>query len=147
MGISQSRNPKLASVFYRMRLVESYGTGIDKIRRFYEGYENQLIFWTAEGAFGVKIYNENEMTESVLSESKSEYGRKRQQSSLRADFSRKKDMIYATLKSQGRITRKEVEALLDIKTTKAFRILKEMCEEGMLVQENSGRITCYYLKD
>lgn len=31
LGVSQSRNPNLAAVFYRMRLIESYGTGIGKI--------------------------------------------------------------------------------------------------------------------
>ncbi|MFR3322920.1 MAG: hypothetical protein ACLTSZ_19730 [Lachnospiraceae bacterium] len=25
LGVSQSRNPSLAAVFYRMRLIESYG--------------------------------------------------------------------------------------------------------------------------
>ena len=33
LGVSQSRNPNLAAVFYRMRLIESYGTGIGKIER------------------------------------------------------------------------------------------------------------------
>ena len=35
LGVSQSRNPNLAAVFYRMRLIESYGTGIGKIERAY----------------------------------------------------------------------------------------------------------------
>ena len=32
MGVSQTRNPHLAAVFYRMKLIESYGTGIGKIQ-------------------------------------------------------------------------------------------------------------------
>lgn len=38
LGVSQSRNPNLAAVFYRMRLIESYGTGIGKIERAYKTY-------------------------------------------------------------------------------------------------------------
>jgi ATP-dependent DNA helicase RecG len=31
LGLSVCRNPKLAAVFYRLRLIEAYGTGITKI--------------------------------------------------------------------------------------------------------------------
>ena len=33
LGISQSRNEKLSNVFYRLRLIEAFGTGIQKIIR------------------------------------------------------------------------------------------------------------------
>ena len=33
LGASQSRNEKLANLFYRMKLIEAYGTGINKIIR------------------------------------------------------------------------------------------------------------------
>ena len=144
MGVSQSRNPNLASVFYRMRLVESYGTGIDKIRRFYAGYERQPVFQAAEGAFLVKLYNKNEMLDNVLLEREEQYVGKKQRSSRKADYTEEKGEILAIVKKQESITRKEVEEILGIRTTKAFRILKEMCEEGSLIQGNSGRNSCYY---
>lgn len=147
MGVSQSRNPNLASVFYRMRLVESYGTGIDKIRRFYAGCERQPVFQAAEGAFLVKLYNKNEMLDNVLLERKEQYVGKKQRSSRKADYTEEKGAILAIAKKQGSITRKEVEDILNIKTTKAFRILKEMCEEGSLIQGISGRNSCYYWMD
>ena len=31
LGISVCRNPKLANIFYRLELIEAYGTGIQKI--------------------------------------------------------------------------------------------------------------------
>lgn len=37
MGISVCRNTKLANVFYRLELIETYGTGIIKIMEAYEG--------------------------------------------------------------------------------------------------------------
>ena len=36
-GISVCRNQELANVFYRLHLIEAYGTGLGKILRAYEG--------------------------------------------------------------------------------------------------------------
>ena len=38
LGASQSRNEKLAALFYRMRLIEAYGTGISKIISCYKEF-------------------------------------------------------------------------------------------------------------
>lgn len=40
LGISQSRNPKLANVFYRLKWIESYGTGL---QRMIESYKNSAL--------------------------------------------------------------------------------------------------------
>lgn len=37
MGVSYLRNRKLADIFYRLHLIESYGTGIAKIKMSYRG--------------------------------------------------------------------------------------------------------------
>lgn len=36
-GISEPRNKALAAVFYRLKLIEAYGTSYDKIDSAYEG--------------------------------------------------------------------------------------------------------------
>lgn len=66
LGASQSRNPNLASVFYRLNLIESYGTGIRKIIRLYKDFSKQSVFQSAEGVFSVTLTNQNDN----LSESK-----------------------------------------------------------------------------
>lgn len=60
IGISQSRNPNLASVFYRMRLIESYGTGIGKIEKSYKDCTFKPVFETAKGVFRLTLPNRNE---------------------------------------------------------------------------------------
>ena len=40
-GISQPRNPKLTEVFHRLRLIESYGTGIRRIYHLYAACARQ----------------------------------------------------------------------------------------------------------
>ena len=147
MGVSQSRNPNLAAVFYRMRLVESYGTGIDKIQRLYADCALQPEFQTAEGAFLVKLYNKNELGQNGSNGKTGDSAEKKTRVSRKADYTQEKQLIRTVAKEQGSITRKEVEEMLGIKTTKAFRILKEMCEEELLEQGNSGRMSCYYPVD
>ena len=67
LGVSQSRNPNLAAVFYRMRLIESYGTGIGKIERAYKSCPMQPEFETAKGVFRVTLPNRNEVQEQAAS--------------------------------------------------------------------------------
>ena len=42
LGISQSRNPKLANVLYRLKWIESYGTGLQRMKESYK----RRPFWT-----------------------------------------------------------------------------------------------------
>lgn len=57
LGASQTRNEKLAALFYRMRLIEAYGTGISKILSCYKGLPVQPEFENVEGAFKVVLPN------------------------------------------------------------------------------------------
>ena len=118
LGVSQSRNPNLAAVFYRMRLIESYGTGIGKIERAYKTCPSQPEFETAKGVFRVTLPNRNEQ----------------------------KSLILQYARENGSVTRKEVEDLIGAGTTKAFRLLKELCEAGKLEQKGSGRLSTYVAK-
>ena len=51
MGISVCRNFKLANVFYRLELIEAYGTGIIKIMEAYEGTGMTPQIETSDNAF------------------------------------------------------------------------------------------------
>nr|WP_319473814.1 ATP-binding protein [uncultured Sphaerochaeta sp.] len=136
MGISQSRNPNLASVFYRLQLVESYGTGIRKIMHLYKEYLRKPEFKAAEGAFSCVLPNSNE--EGTYTQ-KHEYHEDSVGESLNAE---KASILYHA-KARGSISRKEVEDLVGLKTTKAFRLLKELCAEGQLTQQTCGKFTRY----
>lgn len=127
MGVSQSRNPNLAAVFYRMNLIESYGTGIGKIYRAYKGLSKQPIFETADGAFRLTIPNMNETnTLTPLS-----------------DFS---ELIIDYIKNNGSIKRSEAEKLTGLKTTAAHNLLKKLCADNRIAVVGSGRNTKFVLK-
>lgn len=134
MGVSQSRNPALATVFYRMNLVESYGTGIDKIRRLYSDIELEPEFKAAEGAFKVTLYNKND---SELESNKS--------IKIKTQlYDTDTEIVYKYTEEHNRVTRKEVQNLLGCQTTKAYKIIKELCDKDKLIQCGSGR-KCHYI--
>lgn len=142
MGVSQSRNPNLAAVFYRLKLVESYGTGIRKIKRLYSNVGTEPIFQTAEGAFSVLMRNRNEENESaVIATNEPERVNRKENT-----FEQAKQMVYQFAVEQGSISRKETEEITGFKITKAFRLLKEMCDEGKLEQQSNGKLTSYLTK-
>ncbi len=126
LGASQSRNPNLAAVFYRMRLIESYGTGIGKIRRVYAGKKRQPEFETAKGVFRVTLPNCNE-----------------QRTAERDLPEEQRQMVLDFAAENGSVSRKEVEELIQAGTTKAFRLLRELCADGKLKAEGSGRLSRY----
>lgn len=140
LGVSQSRNPNLAAVFYRMTLIESYGTGIGKIQRAYKNEKVQPEFETAQGVFRVTLPNRNEAGES-LPEQKAGEG-----SEEKISLAQQKQMIVDFTRENGKVSRKEVEELLGAGATKAFRLLRELCEERRLEAQGSGKLSCYKLK-
>lgn len=137
LGVSQSRNPNLAAVLYRMRLIESYGTGIGKIQRMYYGTGVHPKFETAKGVFRLTLPNCNEMDAYVAAQEQAETAGS---GSL---LEKQKDMIAAYALENGQVTRREAEELLEAGTTKAFRLLKELCDEGRLKAEGNGKLSRY----
>lgn len=136
LGISRTRNPDLAAIFYRMKLIESYGTGISKIQRAYIGAEVSPEFETAKGVFRVTLPNRNEDVGEIHSPKQEET----------PSLDHQKQQILAYAEAHNGITRKETEVLLNAGSTKAFRLLKELCESGDLESCGSGRLSRYVLK-
>lgn len=143
LGVSQSRNPNLAAVFYRMRLIESYGTGIGKIERMYASFMRKPEFETAKGVFRVTLPNCNEGANenNTMAQVQPDVS----QSKTKLEDQKKMIVDYAS--ENGGITRKEVEDLLEVGSTKAFRLLKELCDAGLLRAEGSGRLSRYLPND
>ena len=135
LGVLQPRNPNLAAIFYRMMLIESYGTGIGKIQRAYKDFSKQPVFETAKGVFRVTLPNRNEMLNHTNLPKKRIVAVYRQPSSLT-----EKQLILEYVNKNKKITRKEAEAILNSGTTKAFKLLKELCTSGELQAIRSGKI-------
>lgn len=133
MGISVCRNTKLANVFYRLELIEAYGTGIIKIMDAYEGTGITPQIETSDNAFKIILPNLNASPEPA----------KPEQVNLEKDTPEGKVIVLT--KERGFVTRKEVEILLGIGQSSCGRLLKKMTENGQIVQEGKGKNTHYCL--
>lgn len=58
-GISESRNPNLANIFYRLKYVESFGTGIGRMVESYQNYDKKPLLLSTPNLFKVTLYNIN----------------------------------------------------------------------------------------
>ncbi len=100
MGISVCRNTKLANVFYRLELIEAYGTGIIKIMGAYEGTGMTPQIETSDNAFKIILPNLNAMPEPA------------RQMQVNPEKCTPEEKVIALTKQRGFITRKEIEILL-----------------------------------
>ncbi|MGN0483094.1 MAG: ATP-binding protein [Lachnospiraceae bacterium] len=128
MGISVCRNAKLANIFYRLKLIEAYGTGIQKIFNAYANSAQKPRIETSSHAFKITLPNMNFITNA-------------KQPKIAPNNSI--DSVLSLAEKQQTITRKEVEQLLGISQTASGRLLKEMTQKHLLVQEGRGKSTRY----
>lgn len=62
-GVSVCRNPNLAIVFYRLELIEAYGTGLQKIKGAYAGIPVQPQIQVTKNVFKLILPNVNFIAE------------------------------------------------------------------------------------
>ena len=139
LGVSALRNKYLADIFYRLHLIEAYGTGLLKIKEGYASSEYKPKIEATGGAFKVTLPNLNFYNKKVkypcVRETQSVYGSK----------TKKEKMILDLLTKQGSITRKDVQEYLGISQATAIVVLREMLEQGKLKKEGTGRFQRYYI--
>ena len=132
LGLSVCRNPKLAAIFYRLQLIEAYGTGMPKIMNAYTETELKPKIEVSSNAFKITLPNRNtgaNHTETLVGTLKSEEKR-----------------ILDFIGSHGHIVRSDVDRLLEVSQATANRILKRMVAEGLIYQDGNGRKTKYRRK-
>ena len=130
-GLSVCRNPNLANVFYRLQLIEAYGTGMRKIMGAYADAKQKPVIKNTSNAFKIILPNINSGIPSVSN-------------SPEGDSESK---ILALLKSKQAVTRIDVEKLLEVSTSTALRLLKHMAENGILLPIGKGKNTKYVLHE
>ena len=132
MGISVCRNVKLANVFYRLELIEAYGTGILKIMEAYSGTGKEPQIETSDNAFKIILPNLNAHADP-------------NEPGARQNGGSPEEAVIALAKKQNSFTRKDVEEELGISQSTCGRMLKQMAQRGQIIQEGKGRNTHYLL--
>lgn len=135
LGLSALRNAALAGVFYRLRLIEAYGTGLLKIREAYAGAPRPAAVEATDHAFKVTLPNRNA---AVAAEPRRAAGR------APAPDARA-DAVLAALRSRRELGRADVEALCGVSPATAARLLARLVAEGRAATVGRGPSTRYRL--
>ena len=130
LGVSVCRNKRLAEVFYRLELIEAYGTGLQKIYHAYRDYAKKPQLLLSPHAF--KIILPRMVHAEEVKEKPSEYVTP-------------EAAVRKYLQTHATITRKEVERLTSVSMATAIRLLKNMTEQGILLRQGRGKNTEYSL--
>ncbi|MCL1941453.1 MAG: hypothetical protein FWG09_05875, partial [Synergistaceae bacterium] len=130
-GYSACRNPELASVFYRLQLIEAYGTGILKIFEAYAPSRVRPKIEVTPNVFKMILPNLN--FEAAAADA--------------AKIFTKQENILRYVREHGFINRKQTERLLGVSQTFAGAVLREMVERGELIKEGNSRNVRYVAAD
>lgn len=142
IGISVCRNQDLANVFYRLHLIEAYGTGMGKIMKAYEGVEEKPVIETTRNAFKIILPNINAKHEiGKASAPKTESIINISTETEKSLSNEEKVLEYA--RSHGVVTRNDVIELLGVSTSTASRVIRKMVKNNLLKQNGRARSTNY----
>lgn len=147
LGVSQSRNEKLANVFYRLHLIEAYGTGIKKIFTNYEKYNTKPIIRTEVGAFQVVLPNIHykKIEEKLLGDVFLNKNIEKNTTKIKPLYMD----ILSFITNKNGATRKEIEEYINLSQTRVITLLKEMLELNLIRKEKDKidrRAYKYYRK-
>lgn len=139
MGVSVCRNPHLANVFYRLQLIEAYGTGMKKIMGAYANALVQPKIKTTNNAFKIILPNVNFTPKAAEVHKDFE-------KAAALDLDSNEEKVLQFLREHLMITRKETQTLLEVSQSTAGRILKAMVDSGQIKQIGGSRTTRYELR-
>jgi ATP-dependent DNA helicase RecG len=121
LGVSALRNQYLADVFYRLNLIEAYGTGMPKIMEAYKHFAVGPTIELSDNAFKITLPNTNYKRESALQLD----GREKQ--------------VMAMFDNAKLITRADVQKTLEISQATAITLLHDMLNKGLLSTDGNGK--------
>lgn len=120
LGISQSRNPKLANILYRLKWIESYGTGLQRIKESYKNSAVEPHWMVGPNAFVVKLPKN---TIPMPSE--------------------EDEVLTAWLAQNQDFSAKDLEMYLHKSKGTVRKILEELLQSGQIIRVGSGPSTRY----
>lgn len=130
-GISQPRNPKLATLFYRLKLIEAYGTGIQKILEDYRNSSIQPKFIPTKNTFRLELPNKNIVESSNIQSPTPSLSLEQQ--------------IIELLSKLGPLGRLTIQTETGLKQTSCNKLLNKLISEGKISRTGSGKNIKYYI--
>lgn len=129
MGVSVPRNRRLANIFYRLHLIEAFGTGMLKIKECYVGCPGQPAVEASENAFKITLPNVNYEAETSVQ---------------KKPLSEKEQRILEYISAKPSASRAEIEAATGLSQSVTVRALKKLLELGLIQKRGNGKNTKYF---
>lgn len=146
VGISVCRNQDLANVFYRLHLIEAYGTGMGKIMKAYESMQVKPVIETTKNAFKIILPNINAKYETENATVKTKSGTPVTVHTEKK-LSDEEEKILEYARKHGAITRNDVIGLLEVSASTAARVIRKMVKTNLLEQKGKARNTHYTIAE
>jgi ATP-dependent DNA helicase RecG len=165
LGISVPRNENLANIFYRLKLIEAYGTGIPKIMRSYTDFPRQPLLRATGNAFKITLPNRNtggmsagingaapsitagKPVPSMVAESEPAYGVRygppQPYSAAPRPFTEGEEKALTLFNTRPVVVRKDLETALDVSQAMAVRLLRGLLDKGAIRSIGGGKNTRY----
>ena len=124
--ISILRNPIISNIFYRLRIIEKFGTGVMRIKYEYRESFTKPIFEIDENSIRVTLPT-IETTPSSL---------------VNGEIK-----VFEILKKYDKLSRKEIEELCNFNKSKTIRSINSLINKSIIKQVGKGRSTKYQLKN
>ena len=138
-GISQPRNRNLAEIFHRLKLIESYGTGIRKIFNLYKDCAVQPCIEVTPNTFKLTLPNMNAATEenhpTII-----------ENTPASVIVTPQMKVILDYLTEYGEMSDEDLQELLNVKKTRAYLLARQMNENGLIEIVGRGVEKKYKLK-
>ncbi len=131
MGLSVCRNKMLADIFYRLTLIEAYGTGLRKIQNAYKDDLRKPEILVSPNAFKIILPNRN----VDCQEEKNTF-----------EQGTDEEIILQFAKKHESFNRPQIDKLLKISPATSNRILKKLVAEGKLLSRGNGKAIRYFTK-
>ena len=129
----------MAEVFHRLRLIESYGTGIRRIFKLYENCSVQPSIEVTTNAFKIVLPNMN--ANGAISENVPETNEK-----APVAITNQMKTVLDYLTEYGEMTDEDLQELLNIKKTRAYLLARQMHENELIDIIGRGANKKYKLK-
>lgn len=139
LGVSMLRNKNLANVFYRLHLIEAYGTGLLKIDECYEDCVVKPQLLATDNAFKLVLPNINFAAKQVKNFPLAD------ESKTAAKKEERYQIVLELASKNSLVTRSMIEKALHVSTSTAVLVLKKMLQLGLLKKYGEGRNVSYSL--
>jgi ATP-dependent DNA helicase RecG len=132
LGVSVLRNNGLAHVFYRLSLIEAFGTGIPRILECYHNQKAQPAIEVSDNAFKVTLPNTNFLPEVSVEVEDEDDG-----------LSNNERKVMRYLARCDTASRREMEAAIGLSQTTTIRVLNALVDKELILKLGGGKNTRY----